>query len=130
MINKFKCCFLYLLSATFFIQCTVSKKAVKINIESIIGVYVNKVKAAHFKEDLELLRDYRFRLTTQYEWTKYEYNGIWQIKADTLMLQCDNGFSVESSKYFKPFWLINEKQNELILINNQSYSLVKKMLRN
>ncbi|RZK14432.1 MAG: hypothetical protein EOO43_16350 [Flavobacterium sp.] len=86
---------------------------------------MNKVKANHFKENLELLKEHRFRLTTQYEWSKYEYSGVWQLNADTLLLKPDSSVSLANEKYFKPMWLVKENLEELLLLNSQSYSLKK-----
>jgi hypothetical protein len=123
MINNFKPYSLFLMASVFFIQCGTSKKTIISKGYDIAGLYVNKVKANHFKENLELLKDYRFRLTTQYEWSKYEYSGVWQLKADTLLLKPDSSVSLANEKYFKPMWLVKENPKELVLLNNQSYSL-------
>jgi hypothetical protein len=125
MINNFKAYSLFLMLSVFFIYCGTSKKNINNKGYDITGLYVNKIKANHFKENLELLKDHRFRLTTRYEWSKYEYSGVWQLKSDTLLLKLDSSVSLANEKYFKSMWLVKENLTELLLLNNQSYSLEK-----
>jgi hypothetical protein len=124
MINKSGDHFLLFIGAIIFIQCNASKEIIKAS-NDIVGVYTNKVKAGHLKENLELLKDSSFLLTTQYEWNRYEYKGLWKLKADTLILKCDSSLSFVNEKYFKEKWLLKGKPMELILLSNQNYSLQK-----
>ena len=129
MNNKPNMYFVFSMTAVlFFIQCRIPSKTMRENekISDIVGQYVNKIKVSHFSEILELLKDSSFSLLTRYEWSKYEYRGLWKLKGDTLILECDNNIDLSNKKYLKYELLLREQVTELFSLANKNYSLIKK----
>jgi hypothetical protein len=123
MHNKLSIQFLFLITTVTHFQFNDLKEVP--NQKNIVGSYSNKVKVSHFKESLQLLKDSSFYLTTQYEWSKYDYKGKWELKTDTLILTSATILDSSNEKYFSSKWLVKEKTTELILLSNQNYSLKK-----
>lgn len=111
----------------FFIRCRIPSKIIRENekISDIAGQYVNKIKVSHFSEILELLKDSSFFLLTKYEWSKYEYKGVWKLQGDTLILECDNNIDLSDKKYLKYRLLLRENFTELFSLASKNYSLIK-----
>jgi hypothetical protein len=106
-------------------QCSLFKKSVAANAGDVVGTYINKVKVAHYKETLELQKDFTFVITTKYEWNQYEHRGTWQLRKDTLVLNSDTNRDTTGKKVFAEKLMVKANAAELISVDNPNYSLEK-----
>jgi hypothetical protein len=125
MSSKLSIVILFLFIAILFIQCRISGKVIKSKEYDIVGQYVNKTKAYHFAEVLNLSNDSCFILVTKYEWSKYEFKGVWKLKGDTLILECSSTLNISNKDYFSDRWLLRGNPIELILLGQGDYSLIR-----